>query len=259
MIRKFTFFLKILILCTAQLSAQSIERTVIDSAGDVYENSAGHLSFSVGETVNNYYLLQTHLCQGFQQSEFVDVPLPFGLIDFAGYRADENWVHLDWQTDFQEDLDYFILERKNKDSEEFVFISKHSKEDLSIYQTKDENNEIKESFYRLKIYQKDGDFQYSNVISVNGTPLENLFTAQPNPTTGLIKLQIDPDARQDFFEIKLTISNTQGRILHRQSILNSQQDINIYQLQNYPAGIYYLMITTDTNYREFIKLIKSDK
>ena len=258
MTKKYLFFLNTLILCTLQLSAQIIERTVIDAAGDVYENSTGRLSFSVGETVTNYYLIQTHLCQGFQQSEFVDVPLPFGLIDFGGYRIDKNWIHLDWQTDFQEDLDYFILERRKNNSDEFLYISKHKKEEGKSYESRDENNAVKESFYRLKCYQKDGSFQYSNVIVINGTPLENFVAAQPNPTTGAINLQIEPDARQKFSEIKLTISNTQGKTLHQQSIPNSQSNINIYQLQNYPAGIYYFTITTDTDYQEFIKVIKSD-
>lgn len=258
MTRKHLFFLNILFFCATQLSAQSIERRLIGSAGDVYENSAGQLSFSLGETVIDYYLLQTHLCQGFQQSEAADVPLPFGLINFNGYRIDPKWVHLDWQIDFQEDLDYFILERRNDASDEFIFISKHDKEEANNYESRDENNARKESFYRLKCYQKDGSFQYSNVIVINGTPLENFVSAQPNPTTGAINLQIDSDARQDFSQLELTISNAQGKILYQQTIPNSQPNINIYQLQNYPSGIYYFTISADTDYREFIKVIKSD-
>jgi len=259
MTRKYVFFINLILLCIAQLPAQTIERTVIATAGDVYENTAGRLSFTIGETVTDYYLLQTHLCQGFQQSEAVDVPLPFGLIDFSGYRIDKNWVHLDWQTDFQEDLDYFILERRNAVSDEFIFISKHSKAAANNYKSRDENNAAKESFYRLKCYQKDGSFQYSNVIVINGTPLENFVAAQPNPTTGAINLQIAPDARQNFSEIKLTISNTHGKTLHQQLIPISQQNVSISHLRNYPAGIYYFTISTNTNYREFIKVIKSDK
>jgi len=259
MTKKYILLINILLFFTTQFFAQSIERTVIDTAGDVYENSAGKLSFSVGETVINYYLLQTHLCQGFQQSEFVDVPLPFGLLDFGGYRIDKNWVHLDWQVDFQEDLDYFILEGKREESDDYIFISKHDKEERNAYETKDENNAIKESFYRLKCYQKDGSFQYSNIIQINGTPLENIVSVQPNPTAGVINLQIDSDARQDFSEMKLTISNSQGKTLHYQFIPISQQNINISQLQDYPSGIYYFTISTDTDYREFVKVIKSDK
>jgi hypothetical protein len=77
---------KLIIICVVlfgcvQLQGQSLERTVIGSAGIAIQNASGGLSFTVGEVATNGSNLLT---QGFQQPE---VKNNIGVINVQGMNA----------------------------------------------------------------------------------------------------------------------------------------------------------------------------
>lgn len=173
--------------------------------------------------------------------------LPIELISFTG--ANNNGFNLlKWATVSETNNEYFTLER-SIDGINWKEITKIKATGNSLnykhYQYEDYsfiNNEI--NYYRLKQTDFSGDFEYSNIISIESS--ENIETylsdIHPNPTNENIYFNV--------FTSQSGIANIELIDFMGNSIIKEEQPINSGKndlktdMSNLKNGIYILKITT---------------
>jgi hypothetical protein len=170
-------------------------------------------------------------------------PLPVELTAFNGYS--ENCKnYLSWQTETESNFNFFEIER-SLDGQTFVHIATiDGKNDSngSLYSLQDRafgsNN-----YYRLKIIDLDGSFEYSDILLVRSTCRENngVIKIYPNPiqsSDGVIN--IIPKQLDKPTEIRLT--NMSGQILYEYYYQSGAFRID---LSNLPPGFYSIQGKND--------------
>lgn len=87
-------------------------------------------------------------------------------------------------------------------------------------------------YYRLKLVDADGSVSYSDIILVTISATEQL-SVYPNPAVKNVRVQVSGNwpAGNNW----LQLLNTTGRVVYRQKLAATQQEINVQQL---PAGVY---------------------
>jgi hypothetical protein len=138
-----------------------------------------------------------------------------------GWRIDANTVHLNWKTQPETNVQYFIVQRKL--STEIYFknidtVLSQVPNGISllqqIYDDEDANNYTGISFYRLKQVNRGNSFVYSNIIAIGNKagPFINLLW--PNPSPGKFFLSLNP-----IIPIKkIIVTNVLGQILLEENV-----------------------------------------
>lgn len=251
------------IIFSFQCLSQNIERQAFLSAGDDFSNGTASLSISIGESITETFLsANTHLSQGFQQGIFVALPLPIELNLFQATRQNSEKVKLHWEVTQEVELAGFWIERKleNKtDFEPIKYLRAYENNNSSqSYFWLDDNDYWEQSYYRLKILKQDGEFFYSEIRSVKGSPLNNFFNISPNPTSDNLTVSIKPDSRIGFENIEIIILDTSGKTLITRSYPSDNQLITIQDFKNFPSGIYWLVLKTDVANPSYFKVVKTE-
>jgi hypothetical protein len=185
--------------------------------------------------------------------------LPIELISFNIKRiADE--VKLNWKTASEKNNDYFTIER-SVDGLNFEEIKKikgagDSYKVLS-YDVIDDNPLDELSYYRLKQTDFNGQFKYSDIVSVD---VENSRTKIshiiPNPTSSDIGFECYTPIKG---ELNYNIIDLTGRVLISNTELIDEGNSKINtSLHDLPNGIYFLKVTFDkTNFVSINKVFKN--
>jgi len=185
-------------------------------------------------------------------------PLPIELIQFRA-ALDQDNVVLTWATASEISNNYFSIERST-DALNYEEIGKVSSK--SQYGNSNEilnysfiDNEIQNSllYYRLKQYDYDGKFTYSNIISIKLLELndENSIVLYPNPTKTNISFQF---SRSKVSLFNIEIFDILGKYYGNSNLYSfSNQNIN---LSNLPSGIYFIKFIFDDNNVLVKKIIK---
>lgn len=177
-------------------------------------------------------------------------PLPISLLDFSAYKQD-NSVELNWTTASEKNSDKFEIE-KSRDNFNYKKIgivdAAGNSNSLLSYTFNDEELTSGKIYYRLKMLDFDGSFEYSNVRYIN-IEKENIFSIYPNPCSA------------DNFQIQLTkeikspcqfkIINLRGEIVFNGEINSSTNQISTKMLQ---PGAYFVLVQTPEE-QETSKLI----
>lgn len=129
---------------------------------------------------------------GFSTALFnqVGAPLPIKLISFTGKKIGET-NQLNWQTSSEINASHFDIERSSPlapsggiSNEKFEKIGQLNMNESKKYEFQDSNPlRGHGGFYRLKLVDLDGKFDYSKIISIDND-IENQIVGQfyPNPT-----------------------------------------------------------------------------
>lgn len=174
-------------------------------------------------------------------------PLPIQLVYFNAIVENERSVKLEWKTDSEMNNDFFTIERSLNatDWEIVTTINGAGNSNTPLtYSVVDSNPYNYVSYYRLKQTDFDGQFEYSNIKSVNlkGTVSNNVHI-YPNPTNNFITLK---GHVEELAEIK--IINTLGQeVTHLISITNENASTVIIDLSNLIQGVYYVKTKTTAN------------
>lgn len=167
------------------------------------------------------------------------VALPVELVNFYG-KVNHSNIKLYWTTLSEEGNAGFDIE-KSTNGNKFEVIGHVAGAGNSIekidYTFIDENPRSGFNYYRLKQMDFDGNFEYSNVISVRYEQ-EQKMAIYPNPVSD--KLTIDTALNK---EVKIRIVATNGQIIY-ESVKNidNQLNIDISALNN---GMYYLQLMNE--------------
>jgi hypothetical protein len=115
-------------------------------------------------------------------------PLPVKLLSFDA-QLNNNIVDLTWQTATEINNDYFTLE-KSKDGFTWIAFAEQNgagnSNTLLNYADVDINPYTGVSYYRLKQTDYNGDYAYSNIISINN--LDEIISVYPNPVKDILNI-----------------------------------------------------------------------
>jgi hypothetical protein len=180
-------------------------------------------------------------------------PLPIRLLTFRAEKRGEA-VKLLWTTAWEEDNDYFVVERA-PDVRHFIPLGKvPGAGDSNIEQTyhfTDANPLIGTAYYRLRQVDYDGTSTYSRIIPLAFRQNAN-FRAQlvPNPADGR-NTRLLIEGLTAYEQVKVSLLRSYGKVL---SIIGLEADARgrvfqpIRRLKDLPAGIYLVTITAGSAY-----------
>jgi hypothetical protein len=187
--------------------------------------------------------------------------LPVSLLYFSGENV-KNTNELHWATASENNNAYFMVE-KSADGLNFVSLEKvtgngNSETEQRYYQLDNHPFENK-TYYRLKQTDFNGDFEYSDIISVASSKKEIQMLSGsigPNPTeTNLIvSLSI-----VETNEINILFADQFGKtVIHEIKTLD-KGDLNLdYNLDGFTPGMYFVIIKDNSNQvlmkQRFIKI-----
>ncbi|MBL0308647.1 MAG: T9SS type A sorting domain-containing protein [Bacteroidetes bacterium] len=167
--------------------------------------------------------------------------MPIELLSFEAKPVDKN-VQTRWTTSLEVNNHYFTLER-SPDAETFTAIARiegaNNSTQLLDYNWLDENPLPGVSYYRLKQTDYDGQFSYSNIVSVRmKTGLT--YKIYPNPSKGHIYIYVsDPSQDLNFSMIDMT-----GREVFSKTMTgNNGQLLEINTSGILPAGMYFIHLS----------------
>lgn len=169
----------------------------------------------------------------------INVVIPLNLLSFqAELNANAN-TRLSWQTADEKNAAHFEIQR-SANGKDFTPLSilqaKNGKE--QTYQMLDENPHEGINYYRLKMVNADGSYQYSKTESVNRLQKE-VFKVFPNPVGKSPNLWIESNKNESF---DFTIFDAQGKQVFYKKFNTPSNSIDIKQLAK---GFYIYKIKTE--------------
>ena len=171
----------------------------------------------------------------------VPASFPVELTRFEG-RATGDQVSLSWTTATELNNAYFAVER-SADGETFAAIGQvagQGNSDQAVdYHFDDLMPLGGSSYYRLRQVDFDGRFQYSPVIEVEAPAPAYSLRTYPNPSSGLLTLQV----RHDWTVERIDLLDLHGRQLPL-SLTPLQPQAWQLDLGHLPSGTYFLRLST---------------
>ncbi|MFN8243855.1 MAG: Ig-like domain-containing protein [Ferruginibacter sp.] len=173
--------------------------------------------------------------------------LPLTLIDFSG-KLNGAQVDLNWKTAQEMNTDHFEVERST-DGINFTQIGKvaarGSLSSVTNYNMVDPIPVKGMNYYRLKILDKDGTYEYSKIVMIRiDNNIELITQVRPNPFTGKVDvyLSLSHNTQVDFRFVDIS-----GRVVFSK-VVKGYKGFNWYtinDLDRLPSAPYMLNIVTD--------------
>ena len=163
---------------------------------------------------------------GFSQVD--DNPLPIELVSFDG-RAKQETIELSWTTASEENNHFFGIEKRSEFSD-FIeigtVIGMGNSNASSVYNFVDFEPSNGKNLYRLVQYDYDGNFTYSNVISVSIVISTFKVSIYPNPTNSFLNVDLNTSLPID---AQISIYDTSSKLLFKKTLVytNGQMNTNV--------------------------------
>ncbi len=184
------------------------------------------------------------------------ITTPVTLTTLTAKPTEAKEVILNWQTATETNSSHFIIERST-DGKEFNSIGKVTAigSGSNAYHFTDSKPIMgKVVYYRLKMMDKDGSYEYSKAVSVSLTTTHaQLITISPNPAKDKVRITIQINKPENGV---LQIINTAGKVVKQQkvSLREGTNQINL-PINSLAKGNYIVSLKTESNqYQE--RLIK---
>lgn len=179
------------------------------------------------------------------------VILPVEFIDLTAQNIND-FVKISWTTDSEINSDYFVVE-KSKDAVNFETVSTvdgaGNSSTLNNYSVNDANPFDGTNYYRIKQYDFDGYFKYSNIVAVNVKALGENAVIYPNPVSANGVLEINSLEAEDQI---LSIFDVAGKLVYtkKYNLLAGKNQL-VLETSGLSRGVYFVKIA-DIN-AKFIK------
>ena len=180
--------------------------------------------------------------------------LPIKLKAFRGL-VKENNNQLFWTTELEVNSDYFLLE-KSIDGVNFSSIGKIATKGKGLgeerYDFTDNFIEKNINYYRLKQVDKDGSFEYSNIIVLKNIKSHKVQVG-PNPTKGLLNVSLESVENE---ALKLQVINISGQVIKTltMNVLQGKNQFSI-NLEDLPKGAYNFVMESENKNLFFNQLL----
>ena len=171
------------------------------------------------------------------------INLPLKLISFDG-QSNNRLVKLKWKTSNEQEIQSFEVERSLNGIDDFKIMATVLPKN-QLHNQYDYNDVIPlgvtSLYYRLRIINQDGSYEYSNVISVNNSSSNPKVVIYPNPTTSKLTIEIHEKSTDSY---KISIINNKGEVV-KSFNLNGVKET--YDIGNLAAGAYLIEIRNTKN------------
>lgn len=174
--------------------------------------------------------------------------LPLTLLDFDVKKEGEK-AKAFWSTTNEINTKYFELERSETGSQfqRLATIAAVNTPGNHYYQSVDALPLVGRNYYRLKMIDKDGQYTYSSVVSLNmdkaGTVISAIY---PNPAKDIVHIAVTGNSN----DLSIQIISLDGKaVLSKQLTTRGTHEVNVSMLS---AGIYFIKASNGETY----KLIK---
>lgn len=180
------------------------------------------------------------------------VALPVNLTNFHAKPA-HNSVELTWLTEAEFNNDYFYLQKStdNRNFQEVAIVqgagTTYEAQDYSYLDERPANGV---NYYRLKQVDYDGQFAYSEIISVNFKS-DSDISITPNPVKDRLNIA---NAEKWKGTVDLLVFAVNGQVVQRAQYDNPDQSIAL-DIQDLRAGMYHVQIISNnqTIIQRFVK------
>lgn len=251
------FIIVMVLSLTGHASAQIRQEFVIASIGGYAQKAGqGSVYYTVGEMsmVKTYSNAHNMLTQGFLQGapktsiiSVGAVELPVKLIDFTGFYS-SGADHLAWHTATEIDNDHFNIERMDAKGN-FSGIGQVKGAGTSTteqsYTFDDESPLPGVNYYRLKQVDVDGNFAYSDIISVTA-PLTQGMTVSiyPNPAQSYVNIAF---SSQESHTGIVTMTDMVGKVVYQSDVsLSSGTTVAHIDMSGFEQGQYIIRFTSNS-------------
>lgn len=184
--------------------------------------------------------------------------LPVTWLSFNGEIKNSKDVVLNWKTANEKNNSRFIIERSEDNTvfNEIGLVNSNGySSSTTAYSFTDNNifaNTINTVYYRLKQYDVDGKFDYSQTISMNnklGSDLPTL-NVYPNPVKDFVNVQLT-----SIGNVTIELVDITGKIISTTNASNTKESVAI-STQNLQNGVYFLRVISQQNNTTVARFIK---
>lgn len=183
--------------------------------------------------------------------------LPVTLTKFSARKTGMT-VDLDWNTSSEINSSHFDIER-SENGNDFTFIGKVTASGGSTgttsYTFTDKEPKGSNVYYRLRMVDKDGHFEFSKTIMLKLISTGKGIFVYPTPVKDQIQLAWQ-DMPQGNYTIDLTAISGQVLRSYRMTISSSTQVMSIPREANWRSGVYMLRVTNvNAKEKQVVKVI----
>lgn len=198
----------------------------------------------VGNMVTNNPLDDVGLF-AFGNVDYTIDPLPVDLISFSGKKV-ENQTLLNWKTANELNFSHFEVQYSKNAFDFETFSIVQSQGNLSTgseYQQLHASPITGKNYYRLKMVDHDGKFEYSKtvIISFNTLSIDLKLTLYPNPVgNNSNTLYVTTNGNESV----LSVLNLEGKLVLQKNIHNLNEQLDISNLAD---GLYVVQLQSNGN------------
>ena len=205
-------------------------------------------TFTSGVNVTTLYMRCVRLVgtldyvESNQVAIVVDITLPIELSAFKARDNKDGTVQILWSTSSELDNEYFVVE-KSADGVDFKTLGRVEGALTSTltnhYDMVDVLPNIGENYYRLKQVDTNGDFEYSDIISIRMRSGVKTISFFPNPVIRDLNIKINAETEEASI---VEIINMNGQIINRFETDDTTEAIYPIDLETLPTGTYFLSV-----------------
>lgn len=170
-------------------------------------------------------------------------PIPVKLVSFTGKLNAAGTVDLQWQVTEQLGIKKYEVER-SVDGRSYTAIGAVLANNLNsfTYTLNDALPIAGKNFYRLRIIENDGRFNFSQVVLITVRGRES-FVIYPVPAVDKITIQTN---KKDLMNTTAQLVDVQGKLVSKILLTSQVQQVNVKTIA---AGIYFLKTADGNSYR----------
>lgn len=250
-------FLAAIAIGGSNLQAQNVANQAVSSAGGSGTFGNGYsLFYTVGEVViNTGGSGNVQLTQGFNQ-KIARVTLPV-IITSIKVSAEASRHLVKWTTSMELNNDYFIVEHSSDGKLFTPLLGKVYSKAVNgnsitplAYSYANANVVNGDNYYRLKQFDRDGEYKYSEVVHIKSDGLTvAAFALHPNPVRQNATFTVTGNLGQS---AKLRIISITGQQLAEIKVTSNATPVT---LENLSAGTYLLQYE-DGGQKRLVKFVK---
>jgi len=171
--------------------------------------------------------------------------LPIRLIQLTAKKGTSS-VDLNWKVTNETALSLYQVERSSN-GKEFSSIGKISSSNASsnVARAFTDNKPMADNFYRLKLVDQNGSYQYSQTLRVSYDVKSTILLYPTLLNKGMFTLQMSNQPKGDY---KIDITNTNGQKIQHLSVVHNGDNGNqlVTLSKKYEPGMYIVVVTSPT-------------
>jgi trimeric autotransporter adhesin len=217
-----------------------------DACGSALINTPITITPQYAEAFGSNYVLQGSISSfsTFYLGSPASGTLPLQLLTLTGSLQENNAALLQWTTSNEINTSHFVVERSidgNNFSYTGIVYTAGNRDTKTSYSFTDVNIGTQPAsiiYYRLKIFDNDGKYSYSKIISIvlNRNIDVLLF---PNPVKQILNIRL---VGQETNQVLVQIMDLTGRVIHSEKSMITQNSMIHIDVKHWKQQVYILKV-----------------